>query len=189
MFAHGFKAKANRIAVAVRVDLQLPPEAPLDPWRVCSYFDIEVIPLSRHGALANHFLNHDRGAFSAVTVVRGGRRAIVHNDKHALARQRSNLMHEVAHSLLGHKATPPLTGNGERNFDGGIEAEAHFLGGALLITNEGAWHIVRSGLIEGALAMYGVSQSMLQYRLRVSGAAKRAAHIERRYTIGHLLGP
>ena len=39
----GFKARANRIAVAVRADLGLPAHAPLDPLAVCQHFDIEVI--------------------------------------------------------------------------------------------------------------------------------------------------
>src|SRR3546814_865102 len=135
-FPRGFKARANRIAVRVRHDLGLPPEAPLDPLQVCRHYDIEVIPLSKLGTLGDHFLQIEPSAFSAVTVPCGLRCAIIHNDGHAPVRQRSNLAHEIAHGLLGHKAMPPLTTDGERHFDGGIEAEANFLGGTLLITNE-----------------------------------------------------
>ena len=82
-------------------------------------------------------------AFSAVTVPCGCARAIVHNDSHHPYRQRSNICHELAHCFLGHECTPPLTEEGERARDGGIEAEANFLAGALLVPNEAAVHIVR----------------------------------------------
>lgn len=181
-FERGFQARANRIALKVREDLGLSPEEPLDPWQVCEHFEIAVISLSslRSDAgeiVGQHFLRVERDVFSAVTVVCGLRRAIVHNDRHALVRQRSNLMHELAHGFLGHRATPLLQGDGARHFDQLVEAEAHFLGGALLVTNEAAYRIARYGLEGSAAAVYGVSQSMLQYRLQISGARKRVARL------------
>ena len=86
-------------------------------------------------------------------------------------------MHELAHGFLGHKPCSAFNCDGERHYDGGIEAEASFLAGALLITNESAWYIVRAQLIGVARQMYGVSQQMLDYRLRVSGALTRASRL------------
>jgi Zn-dependent peptidase ImmA (M78 family) len=94
----------------------------------------------------------------------------VHNCSHHLWRQRSNICHELAHCFLGHECTPPLTSDGERIHDSGIEAEANFLGGALLITNEAAKHIVLDGLLAQAQNLYSVSRPMLDFRLRMSGA-------------------
>lgn len=172
----GFKAKANRIAVAVRADLGLPATAPLDPLAVCQHFEIEVRPLSSCGADAAHLLFVEPSAFSAVTVPCGMRRAIIHNDGHSLVRQRSNIMHELAHGFLGHPPCSAFDCDGERNYDGGIESEANFLGGSLLVTNEAAWHIVRTGQIAQAKQVYGISQKMLSYRLGVSGALKRGSY-------------
>jgi len=173
----GFKARANRVAVDVRSDLGLRAYDPLDPLAVCSHFGIEVVPLTKYGKEATHFTRIERGAFSAVTVPCGIRRAIVHNDTHAPDRQRSNIMHELAHAFLGHPPCSAFNCDGERQYDSGIEAEAAFLGGALLITNEAAWHIVRAQLRGVARQMYGVSQRMLDYRLRISGALTRAARL------------
>lgn len=170
----GFKARANRIAVAVRADLGLPAHAPLDPLAVCQHYEIEVTPLSQFGEAAAHLLFVEPSAFSAVTVPCGLRRAIIHNDGHSLVRQRSNISHELAHGFLGHPPCAAFDCDGERNYDGGIESQAGFLGGALLITNEAAWHIVRTDQIARARQAYGVSQKMLHYRLSVSGALKRA---------------
>jgi Zn-dependent peptidase ImmA (M78 family) len=101
-------------------------------------------------------------------------RVILHNDAHADVRQRSNIAHELGHCFLGHEMTPPLREDGERNRDGSDEAEAEFFGGMLLISNEAADHIVRSGIELSAARTYGVSEIMLNYRLQTSGANIRA---------------
>lgn len=151
----------------------LVPSAAIDPWLICEHFDIGVLRLSEIDIDCSQFLTSERSPFSAVTVPCGPAIAIVHNDMHHPYRQRSNICHELAHCFLGHKAVPPLTEEGEKNHDGGIEAEANFLAGSLLITNEAAIFILKSGLSHQAQGIYGVSQPMLDYRLRVSGAMTR----------------
>jgi IrrE N-terminal-like domain len=148
----------------------LTPLAAIDPADVCAHFDIVLLKLSELDCDSSSFLGSRRSSFSAVTVPCGWQTAIVYNDAHHPYRQRSNVCHELAHCFLGHQCTPPLTESGERTRDSGIEAEAEFLSGALLIPNEAALYIVRQGLVYAAQGIYGVSQPMLQYRLRVSGA-------------------
>lgn len=169
-FRRGFKANSNRIALRVREQMGLRARAPIDPIEVCSFYEIRLIALSDVALDCSRFLGVDRAVFSAVTVPCGPQTAIVHNDSHHPHRQRSNICHELAHCFLGHQCTPPLTTSGERNRDGGIEAEANFLAGNLLITNEAAIHIVCDGHIDEAQEYYGVSRDMLTYRLRMSGA-------------------
>jgi Zn-dependent peptidase ImmA (M78 family) len=169
-FRWGFKAEANRIAVRIREQMGLTASDPIDPIEVCREFDIELIPLSQSDIDTSAFLGKDRAVFSAVTVPRGARTAIVHNDSHHRYRQRSNICHELGHCFLGHKHTPPLTSSGERIRDGSIEGEANFLAGALLLTNEGALHVLRKGLLPVAQGLYGISKPMLDYRLNISGA-------------------
>jgi hypothetical protein len=174
-FKHGFKARANRIAVTIRKNLQLAPTDPLDPWQVCRHLDIGVLPLSEiladDGSLAGHYFLHEQPeVFSAFVVPGAMGRVIVHNDSHKLVRQRSNLTHELAHCFLGHPLVPPINADGQRNRDSSMEEEAAFLGGALLISNEAAHHIIKAGMIPSATIVYGVSREMLDYRLSVSGA-------------------
>ena len=168
-FRRGFKAEANKIAVRVHEKMGLAAIDPIDPIEICAKFDIALIKLSELDCDCAAFLNGDRSRFSAVTVPCGFRTAIVHNDTHHPYRQRSNICHELAHCFLGHKHTPPLI-DGERTRAGGVEAEANFLAGTLLMTNEAAIYIVRAGLVSAAQGIYGVSGPMLDYRLRVSGA-------------------
>lgn len=169
-FKRGFKTEANRIAVRVRKQMGLAAIEPIDPVEVCHHFDIELIKLSQLECDCTAFLHDDNSVFSAMIVPCGAKTAIVHNDSHHMYRQNSNICHELAHLFLGHTCTPPLTASGERIRDGGIEAEANYLAGTLLLTNEGALHILKNGLMSVAQRIYGISRPMLDYRLRVSGA-------------------
>jgi IrrE N-terminal-like domain len=166
-FRRGFKAEANRIAIRVRETMGL---AAIDPVEVCALFEIDLIKLSEVDGDCPFLLDRRSSYLSAVTVPCGFRTAIVHNDAHHPYRRRSNISHELAHCFLGHKCTPPLTPSGERARDGGIEAEANFLAGTLLMTNDAAIHVVGQGLVSAAQGIYGISRPMLDYRLRVSGA-------------------
>jgi hypothetical protein len=42
-------------------------------------------------------MEQDRESFSAVTIIDGYRRRIIHNDSHHLLRQASNIAHELGH--------------------------------------------------------------------------------------------
>lgn len=178
-YARGFKAKANRVALSVRERMGLSSIAPIDPFAICAEFEIDVVRMSELNCDCTAFRGTGQSCFSALTVARGLRTAIVHNDSHHPLRQRSNICHELAHLFLGHKHVPPLDERGERVHDGGVEAEANFLGGCLLISNEAAIHIVSNGLLSRARLEYGVSQQMLDFRLRMSGA-----HVIQRRRLG-----
>lgn len=167
----GFKTEANRISLQIRERMRLRPTSPIDPVEVCELFDIELVGLSQVPCDCDAFLGSQSHAFSALTVSRGVRTVIVHNDSHHPYRQRSNICHELAHRFLGHKDTPPLDDEKQRKHDSGIEAEANFLAGALLIPNEAARRIVSTRMSPVAAQQeYGVSADMLEYRLRMSGA-------------------
>jgi len=174
----GFKSEANAIARQIREELGLLPTAPLDPWRLAKYLAIPVVPLSSFAEDAPRALRRfavlDRSAFSAVTVFRGLRRMIVHNDSHSRYRQGSDISHELAHGLLLHPPTPPLDQMGLRSLDRDIEDEADWLSGALLISDEAALEIVRrSWPQDEAMKRFRVSEPMLRFRINVTGARRR----------------
>lgn len=173
----GFKAEANRISARVREKLSLAANDPIKPAAICRLFDIDLIELSKLPVDAREFLQVDRSSFSAVTIPCAHRRAIVHNDAHHPFRQNSNICHELAHCFLGHEFAPPLTDQGERTRDSAQEEEAHFLGGVLLLPDEAAKLIALRGLKNKACDMFGVSDDMLKYRLRVSGALAIAGRL------------
>jgi len=169
-FRRGFKAEAERIALEVRERIGLSATDRLDVEAVCEHYDIALLKMSELPCDCSLFIGAGRSSFSAVTVPCAAKTAIVHNDSHHPYRQRSNICHELAHCFLGHQACAVFDDKGERVHDGGIEAEANFLGGALLLPHAAAMHIFMSSLLSRAQSLYGISRPMLEFRLRASGA-------------------
>jgi Zn-dependent peptidase ImmA (M78 family) len=181
----GFKAEAETIAREVRADLGLAEHAPLDVRRLAEHLAIPLLPLNacrqEEPAAVRHFRIVDTGAFSAGTIFRGRRRLIVFNDAHAVTRQASDLAHELAHALLQHAPGAALDNFGCRVWSDTYESEADWLGGALLVPELAALLVARSKQpVSEAAATYGVSQPMMQYRLNVTGAFRRAGRQRRR---------
>lgn len=180
----GFKSEAHGIAREIRAELGLGTADPLDVRALAVWLDIPIFGIS-HLAFAApeavaHFRSVDIAAFSAVTVFRGARRTIWHNDGHAPGRQSSNIAHEISHGLLLHPPGPALGDDGAREWDGEAEAEASWLGGALLISDEAAFHIAATGMPrEQAASQYGVSTRLLDFRLNVTAATLRVARARR----------
>jgi Zn-dependent peptidase ImmA (M78 family) len=173
----GFKAWAKQIADDTRRELGLGPHDRLNPRVLAESLIIPILDLSslRDTAPAvEHLLSVETSVFSAVTVFDGPRRAIVHNDGHALVRQNSNLSHELSHGLLGHPPTPALDDTGCRVWDQDIEDEASWLAGCLLVSESAALSIARGNwTTEAAAVHFGVSERMITYRLNATGARTR----------------
>ena len=171
----GFKAECDAYSREFRAELSLAPHDPLCPWALAKHFEIPVIALSALGPSIPtevRFLKSvGRDFFSAVTIFVGQRRAILHNDGNARTRQASDVAHELAHAILMHPPTPLFNDIRSRTVDKVVEAEAQWLGPALLISAEAALHIARSGVAAAVAARkYGVSESLLCMRLNVTGA-------------------
>ena len=183
-YRRGFKSEANAIAREVRDELGLTALDRLDPRALADHLAVPVIPLSDFQMdapyAAQHFREVEAEVFSAVTVFEGMRRHIVHNDAHSPGRQASNVTHELGHALLGHDPTPALDDHGCRLWNQNIEDEAQWLAGALLVTEDAALWIARGTMsVSDAAARFGVSESMVNYRLNVTGARTRVARASR----------
>jgi hypothetical protein len=176
---HGFKAKANRIALGLRFQMGLAPEAAIDLVALAARLNLPLVALTSFGTelpdQVGQLVRRDVEAFSAVLLRVGpGRRIILFNDRHSLSRRNSSIAHEIAHALLAHPPTLPFDHTGCRVFDKDIEDEANCVGSHILVSNEAAWYIVRSGLsAREACDAYGVSRDMLEFRLNTSGARIR----------------
>jgi Zn-dependent peptidase ImmA (M78 family) len=95
---------------------------------------------------------------------------IVHNSRHAITRQNSNLMHEFAHIILNHEMVPydPSTGLPQRRQQD--EDEAVYLGGCLQIPRRGLlWAIQKKMTIDRIALHFNASQDMVQFRMNVIG--------------------
>jgi Zn-dependent peptidase ImmA (M78 family) len=182
-YRRGFKSEAESLAHEIRAELALGPLDPLDPRALAEHLEIPVIPLSDIESTdpgVRPLLENEQGAFSAITVFRGNRRVIVHNDAHHPTRQNSNIAHELAHGLLLHPPTPALDNKGCREWNEDVEDEANWLAGALLITEDAAVSVVRRRhTLDLAAAMYSVSIPMMRFRINCTGARQRVERARR----------
>lgn len=184
-YRRGFKTQAESIAREVRSELGLQALDRLDPLALAALLDIPVIALSDLEQVApnaaQHFRDVEPERFSAVTVFHGYHRTIVHNDTHSPGRQVSNIAHELSHGLLMHAPAPALDARGCRHWDQGIEDEAQYLAGALLLPNEACLAMVfRPATPAEVAAEFGISKKMALYRLNISGAYTIASRVQRR---------
>lgn len=175
----GFKAEAERISAEIRAELELGTLDRLDPFHLADHLGVPVFGLSElarfDGGGANFvrvLQGAERDAFSAITIFRGDRRLVVHNDSHAPTRQVSNVTHEMSHCILEHPPSPLLSPEGCRYWNTRVEEEADWLAGALLIPREGALTLTKRSLpIDRIAAKYGVSEQLCRWRINETGVA------------------
>ena len=173
----GFKAQAERSAIAARIALGLKSYAPLDPWARAVHLDVRVLEFRKLGLpqKAVHQLTVvDPDSWSAMTLQEGDTFAIVINPAHAITRQRADLMHELAHIELRHApARVEVSVTGLlllSDYSDEQEQEADWLGAALLLPRDGLVRMraARNSTAEIA-AHYGVSEPLCEWRLRMTG--------------------
>jgi Zn-dependent peptidase ImmA (M78 family) len=174
---HGFKAQSERSAASARTALGLKPIAPLDPWEYAKHLKVIVLEfetLSLSAQTKSQLTIHDPDSWSAMTLQEQSKFIIVLNPRHARTRQRSDLMHELAHIELRHSpARVELSESGLlllSDYSDEQEQEADWFGAALLLPRDGLVRLraARKSPTEIA-AHYGVSESLCQWRLRTTG--------------------
>lgn len=186
MFARGFKAWCENVAIQQRRDLDLQPTDPLDPWQLAKHLGIDVhTPSEIPGldpACLETLLKEDPDSWSAVTISAGSKDVIILNSSHSGGRPASDLTHELAHILLGHEpARIDLTDDGVlmlSTYDKKQEEEANWLAGCLLLPRD-ALIVIRSQGVDSntAARRYGVSRQMLIYRQNVTGVDYQLARV------------
>ena len=178
MFARGFKTWCETIALQHRRTLRLRPTDPLKPQAVAASLGVPVYGIEEVPGLDTQvlhtLLHEDSDSWSAVTITNGRKSVIILNSSHSGGRPASDLMHELAHVIIGH--TPSrvdVTEDGAlilNTYDRQQEDEANWLAGSLLLPRDALMWIRKQGLDPQAAAReYGVSAQMLQYRLNVTG--------------------
>jgi len=178
VFNRGFKTSCENVARQQRRQLNLLPSDPLNPWTLAQHLGIAVHSVEDVPGLApdcmQTLLRDDPDSWSAVTVSSGGRSVIILNSSHSRPRLASDLVHEIAHILLGHSpARVDVTEDGclmLSMYDRNQEDEANWLAGCLLLPRDAVVFIRRRRLeLTAAAQKYGTSMEMLNYRIRVTG--------------------
>jgi Zn-dependent peptidase ImmA (M78 family) len=185
VFKRGFKSWCENVAILQRKALGLRPIDPLNPTQLAKHLGIEVwspydIPEINSECL-QILLDEDPDSWSAITVSANSKDVIILNPTHAGGRPASNLMHELAHILIGHNpARIDVSEDGYlmlSTFDRTQEEEAKWLCGCLLLPRDALLLIRRQHIsFNTAARRFGVSGLMLQYRLNVTGISKQATY-------------
>lgn len=185
MFERGFKTWCEKYATEVRTKLSARKDAPLDTRALAALLGVRVwtphdVPKLGGEALEVLLRNDGKtpSCWSAVTVVVHQGVVVVLNSSHSAARQASDLTHELAHRIRGHKAREvSLTEDGIMllsSYDKQEEEEADWLSGCLLLPREALMSIRRRKVADvDAAAEYGVSMKMLAYRMAMTGVNRQ----------------
>jgi len=180
----GFKAEANRKSISIRQDMGLNPHDKLCGFELAAKLDVSVFNLNDFGYSDSKSSRYSD--WSALTVENEiGNRIIIHNQTHSSKRQQSNIMHELAHIVLGHKREEkhediilPLL----RDFNPIQEAEANCLGGCLQLPKESLLWSLKKGMSHADIAdHFEASIQMVTKRINESGAQKQMDYRARKY--------
>ncbi|SRR6266487_236436 len=163
-------------SVRWRRELNMYAYDPLPAQRLAQHLKIPIMsPTDIPGVeeqILQHLLGEDAG-WSAITIPIGeDSHLIIYNPTHAATRYESNVMHELAHLLLGHQ---PIR---LRQLSGGIPAReyrkedekgAEYLGGCLQIPSKGLdWAVQRSMTQREIAEHFGASLQMVCYRCNMT---------------------
>lgn len=183
----GFKSECESIATAVRGEMGLAGQAPLNSSDLAEHLGIPVHPLSAldgNGvSSAVQHIGRNNKVLSAMTIFPAWprhHRLVIFNDANSPARQNSDVAHELAHGLLLHEARSAIV-NGCRNYSKADEEEAAWLSGCLLVPREAAVVVAMAQTpMAIAAAEYGVSTEMMTFRVNSTGARRQAEATLRR---------
>lgn len=174
----GFKAWAERTALAVRRQLGMPPTQPLDPFQLAKTLCVRVVNPLDYPELDDdiraQLLERDPSGWSAVTLLVDDAAIIVFNPMHSVGRQASDVIHELAHIMLEHDpATVVFSQDGlmaTRTFDQKQEDEANWLGWTMLLPRGALIAARQKRMARAQIAQeYGVSERLVRFRLQVTG--------------------
>ena len=179
------------MAKGLRKELGLSHADPLPPHELAGYLNVPILALADIPDLdpddIHQLLVVDPGSWSAITVSAGGREAIITNTTHRGGQPSADIMHELAHLLLGHEpSTMFFVGEKDialRGYNKDSEDEANWMAGTLLLPREALVLIRTLGMGETEVCKsYNVSSDLLRYRADMTGVNRQFGRRSRRNT-------
>jgi Zn-dependent peptidase ImmA (M78 family) len=177
MLKRGFKTWCEKIALDFRKELGIGKQMPLKAVSLAEHLNVKIftpdmIP-NFDETNRSILLEEEADAWSAVTLCKNNNYIIITNPRKPCSRQSNDIMHELSHIIIGHKAQMIHsfeTGIFLRHFDKDQEAEADWLAATLLLSRDALFRIAFSiKNISTAAKEYGVSEILLNMRLNLTG--------------------
>jgi hypothetical protein len=188
-YSYGFKKWADDKSISLRQEMGLFASQPLCAFELCDFLKIPIlspndIPNISENTL-KELLEIGKRHWSAASIpLNDNKSIIIHNPTHSDARQQSNIMHELAHIICGHKVeSNKLVNNLSgflRNYDEKHENEAEWFGACLQLPRPALIYSLKNNLSEDDIALkYNASIEMVKYRINISGV-KNQLHYSRK---------
>jgi Zn-dependent peptidase ImmA (M78 family) len=183
-FVRGFKKESERLALKAREDLGLEAHSYLSGRLLAEHHNIPILSPRDIPGLSRKDIEVLLGAvkktrWSAVTIEHDcGSKFILLNDSHSIARQESDIMHELAHVIRCHEMS--VVDNRQnfpfvlRDYDNNNEREAIWLGGCLQIPRAGLFWAAKNDMqLEEIADHFKCSKQMVTYRLNIEGILRQ----------------
>jgi Zn-dependent peptidase ImmA (M78 family) len=182
----GFKTKAKKESLAIRKEIGIDYNEPLDCFRLVESLEIPAYPVEKMGefGLCTELINticyaKGKQQFSATTISVPLGHLIFYNQTHTFERTNSSLAHEASHVILGHEFSSILDMKMvSREFDKDKEDEANWMAGCLLLPEDGLiWALKKKMSIESIADHYNISKQMTQWRYNSTGMRQRMKYV------------
>ena len=180
----GFKSWAERTATSLRTELGLGSCDPLGPLVLANYLEVllwtpQDVPGLPSNAL-DQLLHNDPWGWSAISVVQNPTTVVIYNPKHSPGRQSSDIVHELAHLILGHEPAKLIVSHDGsfvmRSYDQKDEDQANWLAWSLLLPRDGLVTCKRRRLTAEEIAnQFGVTETLVNFRLRMTGVERQVS--------------
>lgn len=188
-----FKNEAEKQAQSIRKTLGLHHTHPLLAVTLATHYRVPLLtPRDIPGMdkrQIRQLLAVDYKSWSAVCIPVQDWHMIIYNSKHSQARTESNITHELAHIICGHKPSQylPFLNSSllmRSTYDDNQENEANWLCGCLKLPRNSLVWAVQKGMSKQEIAEHFVSSvSLVTFRLNLTGVAKQLYHTQERRKI------
>lgn len=183
-FKKSFKSNSEKAALSYRKTLGFKPQDSLPAASLANHLNIKILtPVDVFPPNSeSHRILMMSKEWSALTMsCKSGNRIIIFNDKHSIARQESDLMHELAHIICNHETSTSKKLDGIdillREYNEEQEKEAEWLGGCLQLPREAIlWHLKRNHKIQDIAKFFNASEQMVRYRINTTGVKRQIAY-------------
>ncbi|XOV85291.1 MAG: ImmA/IrrE family metallo-endopeptidase [bacterium] len=177
----GFKSQSELISKRYRKALGLTLEEALPYKQIADHLNVRIweprdIPGLEKSAIAQ--LSKPESEWSAATLEANGTTLIIVNSAHSEARRANDVLHELAHIILGHsKGRLDVSDDGHlwlKSYGLDQEEEADWLSATMLLPRDGLLALYRRFPDHETIAeIYGVSPELVKMRVNLTGISKQ----------------
>lgn len=176
-WSHSFRERCEALATDLRLQLGRRVIDPLPAKQLFKALDADgrlVTPADLEGLSVTAANQLAEGEDWSAGIIVLKPLTILYNPRHSLARQESDLMHELAHVLLKHPLRSFARETELAFRDDHHEAEAIYLGACLQIPRRALlWAAYHNYTVSQVATHFGASEALVRFRCNMTGTTKK----------------